>query len=662
MGRGGLVKLVVGVLWLVMVVGAEYVKYKDPKQPVAVRIKDLMSRMTLAEKIGQMIQIDRTVCTEQIVRDYSIGSVLSGGGSAPLPDASAEDWINMVNAFQNGSLSSRLGIPMIYGIDAVHGHNNVYNATIFPHNVGLGATRDPELVKKIGAATALEVRATGIPYIFAPCVAVCRDPRWGRCYESYSEDHKVVEEMTDIILGLQGDIPSGSRKGVPYVGGKDKVAACAKHFIGDGGTTRGINENNTVIDMHGLLSMYMPAYSDSIIKGVSTIMVSYSSWNGEKMHANHELITGFLKNTLKFKGFVISDWQGIDRITSPPHLNYTYSVQAAIQAGIDMVMVPFNHTEFVDDLTYLVNSKVIPMNRIDDAVERILLVKFTMGLFENPLADLSLVHELGSQAHRDLAREAVRKSLVLLKNGKDGTTPLLPLPKKASKILVAGTHADNLGYQCGGWTINWQGFSGNNYTRGTTILDAINSTIDPSTEIIYRDNPDGDFVKSNKFDYAIVAVGEPPYAETAGDSTILTMEDPGPNVINNVCGTVKCVVVIISGRPIVIEPYVSAIDALVAAWLPGTEGHGITDVLYGDYGFSGKLPRTWFKTVDQLPMNVGDSHYDPLFPFGFGLKTDSVASIVSRSTSPAASGRPCLFILMVILTLSFYFTGRCLDY
>ncbi|KAK8643269.1 hypothetical protein V6N13_012572 [Hibiscus sabdariffa] len=641
-----------------MVVGAEYVKYKDPKQPVAVRLKDLMSRMTLAEKIGQMTQVDRSVATEQILRDYSIGSVLSGGGSEPLPQATAQDWINMVNAFQNGSLSSRLGIPMIYGIDAIHGHNNVYNATIFPHNVGLGATRDPELVKKIGAATALEVRATGIPYVFAPCIAVCRDPRWGRCYESYSEDHKVVEQMTDIILGLQGDIPSGSRKGVPYVGGKDKVSACAKHFIGDGGTTRGINEDNTMIDMHGLLSMYMPAYTQSIIKGVSTVMVSYSSWNGQKMHANRELISGFLKNTLKFKGFVISDWQGIDRITSPPHSNYTYSVQAAIQAGIDMVMVPYNLTEFVGDLTDLVNSKVIPMDRIDDAVQRILLVKFTMGLFDNPMADFSLVPELGSQAHRDLAREAVGKSLVLLKNGKAGSTPLLPLPKKASKILVAGTHADNLGYQCGGWTINWQGFNGNNATRGTTILGAIKSTVDQSSEVVYRESPDANFVNSNKFEYAIVAVGEPPYAETAGDSTNLTMIDPGPSVINDVCGNVKCVVVIISGRPIVIEPYVSVIDALVAAWLPGTEGQGVTDVLYGDYGFSGKLPRTWFKNVDQLPMNVGDSHYDPLFPFGFGLKTDSSTSIVSRSTSSVASVRPCWFILMITITLSLYFTGK----
>ncbi|XP_039063279.1 beta-glucosidase BoGH3B-like [Hibiscus syriacus] len=658
MGMSSVKLLLAAALWLEMVAGAEYVRYKDPKQPVAARVKDLMSRMTLAEKIGQMTQIDRSVATEQILRDYSIGSVLSGGGSEPLPEARAEAWINMVNRFQNGSLSSRLGIPMIYGIDAIHGHNNVYNATIFPHNVGLGATRDPELVKKIGAATALEVRATGIPYVFAPCIAVCRDPRWGRCYESYSEDHKVVEQMTDIIPGLQGDIPSGSRKGFPYVGGKDKVAACAKHFVGDGGTTRGINENNTVIDMHGLLSTYMPAYAQSIIKGVSTVMVSYSSWNGQKMHANRELISGFLKNTLKFKGFVISDWQGIDKITSPPHLNYTYSVQAAIQAGIDMVMVPYNLTEFVRDLTNLVNGKVIPMDRIDDAVQRILIVKFTMGFFENPMADFSLVPELGSQAHRDLAREAVRKSLVLLKNGKPGSTPLLPLPKKASKILVAGTHADNLGYQCGGWTINWQGFNGNNDTRGTTILSAVKSTVDRSTEVVYRESPDANFVKSNKFDYAIVAVGEPPYAETAGDSADLTMIDPGPSVINDVCGNVKCVTVIISGRPIVIEPYVSVIDALLAAWLPGTEGLGVTDVLYGDYGFSGKLPRTWFKNVDQLPMNVGDSHYDPLFPFGFGLKTDSGTSIVSRSISSVASKRPCWFILLITITLSFCFTGK----
>ncbi|XP_060172836.1 uncharacterized protein LOC132603685 [Lycium barbarum] len=607
-------------LWAV-IAEAEYLKYKDPKQPMGARIRDLMKRMTLEEKIGQMTQIERKVASADVMKQYFIGSVLSGGGSVPAPKASAEDWINMVNEIQKAALSTRLGIPMIYGIDAVHGHNNVYNATIFPHNIGLGVTRDTDLVKRIGAATALEVRATGIPYAFAPCIAVCRDPRWGRCYESYSEDHKIVRTMTEIIPGLQGDLPANARKGTPFVAGKSKVAACAKHFVGDGGTVRGIDENNTVINSNGLYGIHMPAYYDSIIKGVSTVMVSYSSWNGEKMHANRDLVTGFLKNKLNFRGFVISDWQGIDRITSPPHANYTYSVQAGVSAGIDMIMVPENYTEFIDALTLLVKNNIIPISRIDDAVKRILRVKFTMGLFENPLADLSLVNQLGSQEHRDLAREAVRKSLVLLKNGKSTSQPLVPLPKKAPKILVAGTHADNLGYQCGGWTIEWQGVAGNDLTVGTTILSAIKKTVDPSTQIVYQQNPDANFVKSNEFDYAIVVVGEVPYAEMFGDSTNLTITEPGPSTINNVCGAVKCVVVVVSGRPVVLQPYVDKIDALVAAWLPGTEGQGVADALFGDYGFTGKLARTWFKSVDQLPMNVGDRNYNPLFPFGFGLTT-----------------------------------------
>ncbi|KAL0417522.1 UNVERIFIED_CONTAM: Lysosomal beta glucosidase [Sesamum radiatum] len=609
-------------LWLwTAVVEAGYMKYKDPKQPLNVRIKDLISRMSLEEKIGQMTQIERKVASADVIKKYFIGSIVSGGGSVPGPKASAENWIDMVNEFQKGALSTRLGIPMIYGIDAVHGHNNVYNATIFPHNVGLGVTRDPELVKRIGAATALEVRATGIHYTFAPCIAVCRDPRWGRCYESYSEDHKIVQAMTELIPGLQGDLPANSRKGVPFVAGKAKVAACAKHFVGDGGTVRGIDENNTVIDYKGLLSIHMPAYLDSIRKGVATVMVSYSSWNGKKMHANQDLVTGFLKNKLKFRGFVISDWQGIDRITDPPHANYTYSVQAGILAGIDMIMLPEDFTVFIDDLTQQVKNNIIPMSRIDDAVRRILRVKFVMGLFEDPLADPSLANQLGSQEHRELAREAARKSLVLLKNGKSAKTPLLPLPKKAPKILVAGTHADNLGYQCGGWTIEWQGVHGNDLTVGTTILGAVKKTVDPSTEVVYMENPDANFVKTNGFSYAIVVVGELPYAEMFGDSTNLTMIEPGPSTIRNVCGAVKCVVVVVSGRPIVLEPYVSQVDALVAAWLPGTEGLGVTDALFGNYGFTGKLARTWFKSVDQLPMNVGDSHYDPLFPFGFGLTT-----------------------------------------
>ncbi|XP_031379732.1 uncharacterized protein LOC116194942 [Punica granatum] len=576
--------------------------------------------MNLAEKIGQMTQIERVNASREVMKKYFVGSVLSGGGSVPSKQALPQKWVRAMNKIMKGSLSTRLGIPMIYGVDAVHGHNNVYKATIFPHNVGLGATRDPNLVKRIGAATALEVRATGIPYAFAPCTAVCRDPRWGRCYESYSEDYKIVQMMTELIPGLQGDVPS-KLKGTPFVAGKTKVAACAKHYVGDGGTVRGINENHTIVSSEDLYSIHMPAYLDSVAKGVSTVMASYSSLNGVKMHANYPMLTGYLKNKLGFRGFIISDWQGIDRITYPPHSNYTYSVQASILASVDMVMVPYNYTEFIGILTDLVNKKVIPMSRIDDAVTRILRVKFSMGLFENPLADNSLADKLGCQEHRELAREAVRKSLVLLKNGKSAGELLLPLPKKAAKILVAGTHADNLGYQCGGWTIAWQGLSGNNLTAGTTILKAIKETVDPTTKVVFKEHPDSGFIKSNHFSCAIVVVGEPPYAETMGDNTNLTLPDPGPAVIKNVCRSIKCVVIIVSGRPLVIEKYVPKMDALIAAWLPGSEGQGVADVLFGDYGFSGKLARTWLKRVDQLPMNVGDSHYDPLFPFGFGLET-----------------------------------------
>ncbi|MQL74598.1 hypothetical protein Taro_006976 [Colocasia esculenta] len=605
--------LLLGLLFLLFTatLGADTPKYKDPKQPVNVRVRDLLKRMTLAEKIGQMTQIERSLATADVVRQYAIGSVLSGGGSAPRPQASAEDWVNMVNEMQKGSLSTRLGIPMIYGIDAVHGHNNV-----------------------------------------------CRDPRWGQCYESYSEDQKIVRMMTEIIPGLQGDFPSGSQKGVPFLSGNDKVAACAKHFVGDGGTDHGTNEGNTITNANSLLNIHMPAYDNAIIKGVSTVMISYSSWNGKKMHANVDLVTGFLKNKLRFRGFVISDWQGIDRITSPPGSNYTYSVLSSVNAGLDMIMVPYDYTGFISNLTYLVKNDYIPTNRIDDAVSRILRVKFTMGLFESPLADRSFTDQLGKVEHRELAREAVRKSLVLLKNGKSSGEKVLPLPKKASKILVAGAHADNLGYQCGGWTIQWQGVSGNDVTAGTTILSAIKSTVDPSTDVVFSENPDPNSLKNSDYSYAIVIVGETPYAETKGDSPDLTIPEPGPSIIRNVCGSVKCVVVLITGRPVVIQPYLSSIDALVAAWLPGSEGQGVADVLFGDYAFTGKLARTWFKSVDQLPMNVGDAHYDPLFPFGFGLTTQPPksasyslisAGVVTKKNSCIATLSALLFACMVIL-------------
>ncbi|CAL4971609.1 unnamed protein product [Urochloa decumbens] len=563
-------------------------KYKDPTQPLNTRVDDLLRRMTLAEKIGQMSQIDQENATADVISNYFIGSVLRGGGSVPAANAPPEAWVEMVEEIQRAALSTRLGIPAMFGIDAVHGHGYAYRATVFPHNVGLGCTRDPELAKKIGAAVALEVRATGIPFIFAPCVAVCRDPRWGRCYESFSEDPKLVQQMTSIISGFQGEIPASGRRGAPFVADQHNVAACAKHYVGDGGTTRGINENNTVATFHDLLGIHMRPYYNAIIQGVSSIMVSYSSWNGVKMHANRFLVTDFLKNKLRFR-----------------------------------VMIPYQYKEFRDDLTTLVQNGTIPMSRIDDAVRRILRVKFTLGLFENPHADTSLTGDLGKPEHRALAREAVHKSLVLLKNGKPGDKPLLPLPKKppGGSILVAGSHADDLGSQCGGWTIKWQGLTGNNLTAGTTILDAVKSAVVPGTDVVYAENPDAGFVQKAKFDYAIVVVGEHPYAETAGDNLNLTIPAPGPAIIENVCGSIRCVVVLISGRPLVVEPYLNAVDALVAAWLPGTEGMGVADVLFGDYGFTGKLSRTWFRSVNQLPMNVGDEHYDPLFPFGFGLET-----------------------------------------
>ncbi|KAE8734810.1 wall-associated receptor kinase 2-like [Hibiscus syriacus] len=393
--------------------GDEYMKYKDPKQTISKRIRDLMKRMNLDEKIGQMVQIDRKVATPEVVRDYKIGSILSGGGSVPRLQATPQEWINMVNGFQNGSLSTRLWIPMIYGIDAVHGHNNVYNVTIFPHNVGLGATR-------IGSATALEVRATGINYCTLHCGnEVFRDPRWGRGYESYSEDPNTVRQMTDIINGLQGEIPKGSTKGAPYVGGK--YGQVGGLCLGDGGTTKGINENNTVIDRHGLLSIHMPGYNAAVAKGGKLDCKSLKLNMKPAAEMNNTL---FMIICAKLKGFFISDWQAIDRMTYPVHANYTYSVPTGIQAGLDMIIAPCNYTEFIDTLTGLVNNNFIPMSRIDYA------------------------------AHRDLAREAGRKSLVLLKNGENVDEPMLPLPKNSSKILVADSHADNLGNQCGGWTIN----------------------------------------------------------------------------------------------------------------------------------------------------------------------------------------------------------------
>ncbi|KAL8516311.1 hypothetical protein ACS0TY_014827 [Phlomoides rotata] len=434
--------------------------YKDPNAPIEARVQDLLSRMTLKEKIGQMTQIERQVATPSVIKDLGIGSILSVGGSGPFENATSEHWAAMVDNFQKEALNSRLGIPLLYGIDAVHGNNNVYGATIFPHNIGLGATRDADLVRRIGAATALEVRATGIHYTFAPCVAVCRDPRWGRCYESFSEDTQIVKMMTLKVSGLQGQPPQGHPGGYPFVAGRENVVACAKHFVGDGGTRNGLNEGDTISSYDELEKIHMSPYLDCISQGVCTIMASYSSWNGTNLHISHFLLTEVLKDKLAFKGFIISDSEGLDRLHSPHGSNYQQSVLLAITAGVDMVMVPFRYQLFLENLLHLVESGKIPMTRIDDAVQRILRVKFVAGLFEHPLSNGSLLGTVRCELHKNLAREAVRKSLVLLQNGKDPKKPFLPLDRNAKRILVVGRHADDLGYQCGGWTKTWDGRGG----------------------------------------------------------------------------------------------------------------------------------------------------------------------------------------------------------
>uniref|UniRef100_A0A2P2JXP7 Uncharacterized protein MANES_01G164700 n=1 Tax=Rhizophora mucronata TaxID=61149 RepID=A0A2P2JXP7_RHIMU len=572
--------------------------YRDPKAPIEARVKDLLSRMTLEEKVAQMTQIERSVASPYYLRDVGV---------------------DMIDGFQWLALESRLGIPVLYGMDAVHGNNNVYGATVFPHNVGLGATRDADLLRKIGAATALEVRASGVQYTFAPCIAVCRDPRWGRCYESYSEDTNVVRKMTSIVAGLQGQPPEGHPNGYPFVAGRNNVIACAKHFVGDGGTNKGKNEGNTVLSYEDLERMHMAPYLDCISQGVATIMASYSSWNGRQLHAHHFLLTEILKNKLGFKGFVISDWEALDRLSRPHGLNYHHCVSSAVNAGIDMVMAGGKHEQFLEDLISLAKSGEMPMARIDDAVERILRVKFVSGLFEHPFADRSLLDMVGCKLHRELAREAVRKSLVLLKNGKDPKKSFLPLDKNAKKILIAGTHADDLGYQCGGWTKTWKG-TGGRITIGTTILDAVKKSVGEETEVIYEKYPSPDTLASQDISYAIVAVGEEPYAEFSGDNSVLVIPFNGSDLIRSVAERIPTLAILVSGRPLVLESQLlEKIDAFVAAWLPGTEGEGITDVIFGNYEFTGRLPVTWFRNVGQLPMNTGDNAYDPLFPFGFGL-------------------------------------------
>ncbi|AQK86193.1 Glycosyl hydrolase family protein [Zea mays] len=364
----------------------------------------------------------------------------------------------------------------------------------------------------------------------------------------------------------------------------------------------------------------MRPYPDCMAQGVATVMTSYSKWNGEPLHSSRYLLTDVLKGKLGFKGFLISDWEGIDRICEPRGSDYRYCIAQSVNAGMDMIMIPHRFEKFLDDIVFLVEAGEIPMSRIDDAVERILRVKFISGVFEHPFSDQSLLDIVGCKEHRLLAREAVRKSLVLLKNGKDQKEPFLPLARDAKRILVAGTHADDIGYQCGGWTIAWPGDSGK-VTLGTSILEAIQELVGVQTEVVHEKYPTKAMIETGGFSYAVVVVGEVPYAEWIGDRTDLSIPFNGSDLIIRVASKIPILVIVISGRPLIIESQVlEKIDALVAAWLPGSEGMGITDCLFGDHDFVGTLPVTWYKSVDQLPINAGDSNYDPLFPVGYGLK------------------------------------------
>jgi beta-glucosidase len=566
-----------------------------------------------------MTLIEKNSIEPKDVAEHYIGAVLSGGGGYPLRNT-AKGWADMVDEFQEYALQTRLGIPILYGVDAVHGHNNVEGAVIFPHNIGMGATRDADLLRRVGEVTAVEMAATGIHWNYAPCVTVPQDIRWGRTYEGYSEDTELVSLLGSAYLqGLQGDDLANPLTAL----------ATPKHFVGDGGTTWGsstsgyqIDQGVSEVDEATLRAIHLPPYVEAIKSGAMSIMVSFSSWGGMKMHAQKYMISDVLKGELGFEGFVVSDWAGIDQISS----NYYEAVVTSINAGVDMNMVPYNDDLFIRTLTSAVEKGDVPTERIDDAVRRILRVKFELGLFEHPFSDPALLEQVGSEAHRELAQETVSKSLVLLKNDHNA----LPIVKDTSLIFVAGEAADNIGIQCGGWTIEWQGQAGK-ITEGTTILEAIKETVSPDAQVEYNRFAKFDHVEDANGNPAtakvgIVVVGESPYAEGLGDNNDLSLSEPEIATIDRLrerCD--KLVIILLSGRPIIITEQLALADAFVAAWLPGTEGQGVADVLFGDVPFTGKLSYTWPRTMDQIPFDFDNLPEQgcaaPLFPIGYGLDT-----------------------------------------
>jgi beta-glucosidase len=565
------------------------------------QVRPLLARMTLEEKVGQMTQPD-----QEHIKDLSdvetlfVGSILSGGDSDPKEGNSLQSWTDLYDRLQRRTARTRLKIPILYGIDAVHGHSNVLGAVIFPHNVGLGCTRNPALVEKAARVTAEEVRATGIQWTFAPCVTVPRDVRWGRTYEGFSENPQLVQELGEAaVRGFQG----------PDLANPLSILACAKHYVGDGGTAfgsgqggKGLDQGDTRVDEATLRRIHLPGYVSAIKAGVGSIMPSYNSWNGVKCSASKRLLTDILKKELRFEGFLISDYNAIDQIDP----DYKKAVGISINAGMDMVMVPERFREFITDLKALVVEGVVPMSRIDDAVTRILRVKFAMGMMDpgrSQLADRGLQKSFGSPEHRQVARDAVRQSLVLLKN----RNHVLPLAKSAPRIHVGGKSADDIGDQCGGWTITWQGQSGAVTPGGTTVLAAIRKAVSRETAVTFSKDGTG----ADPSALGVVVIGEKPYAEGAGDRTELKLDTEDVDAVNHMkAAGIPVVVVLFSGRPIALGEVFDKADAVVAAWLPGTEGDGIADVLFGGYKPSGKLSHAWPR---------GGTGSEAQFAYGFGL-------------------------------------------
>jgi len=559
-------------------------------------IEALLAQMTLDEKVGQMTQVDRSALRTTEggeLATFFIGSMLSGGDSLPRTNTPAT-WADTYDEFQNQALSTRLGIPLVYGIDAVHGNGGLKGAVIFPHEIGLGCTRNAALLERIGRVTAQEVAGIGIDWTFAPCLAVPRDERWGRTYEGFSESPELVAELgAAVIKGLQ-EAPGGAA-----------IMATAKHFVADGGTRGGKDRGDAVISEEDLRKIHLPGYVAAVKANVATVMVSYSSWNGTPMHANKHLITDVLKGELGFQGFVVSDWQAIDRMDP----DYSKDIEVSINAGLDMIMVPIHYRDFIDKLKALVTAGHVPMARIDDAVRRILKQKARFGLWERPFTDRALMATIGSPEHRAVAREAVQQSLVVLKNEQS----VLPLRKDA-RVHLCGSRADDIGAQCGGWSVGWRGRRGPT-TPGTTIRQAMAELAGPGKLEYSRDG-----AGANVADVVVVVVGEDPYAEEYGDKQDLALSPDDQRLIANAKQSGKpMVVVLTSGRPLILGDVLEEARAVVAAWLPGTEGGGVADVLFGVVKPTGKLSCSWPRAMSQIPINVGDPRYAPLFEYGFGL-------------------------------------------